>query len=52
MVTYSDKGYLWKKENFKDGKRDGVATTYYEDGTIMLEVVWEKGKDLRATGYK
>lgn len=51
VLTYSDKGHLWKKEHYKDGKRDGISTTYYEDGTVMLEVVWEKGKDLRATGY-
>ncbi|WP_306639784.1 toxin-antitoxin system YwqK family antitoxin [Sanyastnella coralliicola] len=40
---YNDKGYLKSKENFVMGSQEGLATSYFETGKVLLEVNYKNG---------
>ena len=43
-VEYYDNGNKNWERHYKDGKRDGVATTWDEDGTKLSEKHYKNGE--------
>ena len=43
-VSYYDNGRLKEKENYKDGKADGLYETYYENGQQRYKWNYKDGK--------
>ena len=41
--VYQD-GQLEWEENYKDGKKDGLAKYWYENGQLRFEVNWKDGE--------
>ena len=44
-VDYYENGHLKSKENWKDGKRDGLWESYLENGQVETVSNWKDGKE-------
>jgi antitoxin component YwqK of YwqJK toxin-antitoxin module len=42
--TYSNKGVLIKEDTYSDGRSEGIAKNYYDDGKIYEEFYYRKNK--------
>jgi len=43
-ITYHDNGNICEEGFYKDGRREGECTTYYENGDKELVSYFKKGK--------
>jgi antitoxin component YwqK of YwqJK toxin-antitoxin module len=44
-------GKIIREGNYVCGARDGIEKFYYEDGFLLAETIWDKGKELNTIGY-
>ena len=44
QITYHDNGNICEESFYKNGRRDGECTTYYENGEKELVGYFKKGK--------
>lgn len=51
-VLKSDDGYKVSEVPYKDGKIDGLVKTYYSDGSIKAEILFENGEKKSIKKYK
>ena len=45
-VVYFENGQFRYKENYKDGKRDGLTEGYYEDGQLKYKENYKDGVEI------
>ena len=43
-VSYYENGQLKYKENYKDGKLDGLRESYYENGQLRMKANYKDGE--------
>ncbi len=43
-VVYHDNGQLWYRENYKDGKPDGLQEGFWSNGQLWFRQNWKDGK--------
>ena len=43
VETYYDNGKLWFRENYKDGKLDGLCETWDRDGNLVESTTFKDG---------
>ncbi len=43
--VYHRNGKIWSETPYANGKKHGVATQWYEDGSKQLEKMWVNGKE-------
>ena len=46
-ILYYDNGQKWSETNYKDGKMDGLSTTWHESGQKEYERNYKDGKLVR-----
>ena len=44
-VVYHDNGQLWYRENYKDGKQDGLHEGFWSNGQLWIRTNYKDGKE-------